>query len=245
MLMEKKVCFPCYRRCEFDSLQEAVDFAQQMPGGLSVYIAEIVLYNIRFRDCLREKGVEGVIKMLIHEAPAISGDSDALKVLRRKWSDGTGKRVADYDIQCMPKNHRFHVLDCWFDGLGDVDSRVEISGNPRHTFLKWHSREAHKQNLTGLHIGNIWEGYPVFDSSDGGDDRSYNNYVFSRTPLTEDLMEQYCKRINSNFNACMVHEDIPVELLPILYYNGDSDWVILASAKPKKKWYQIFSRLIS
>ena len=240
MHMEKNVCFPCYRRCEFSSLKEAVDFVLQKPGGLSVYIAEIVMYNIRFRDCLREKGVEGVIKMLIHEAPAIAADTKALEKLKGKWSDGTKKRIADYDIRCMPKNNRFRVCGCWFDGLDDVDAQVEMSGNPRHTFRKWYSREVHNHNLAGLHIGNIWESYPSFDSSDASDGRSYNNYVFSRTPLTENLMEQYCKRINSNIDACMVHEDIPAELLPILYYNGDSDWVILASEKPKRKWFQIF-----
>ena len=156
--MEKNVCFPCYRRCEFSSLKEAVDFVLQKPGGLSVYIAEIVMYNIRFRDCLREKGVEGVIKMLIHEAPAIAADTKALEKLKGKWSDGTKKRIADYDIRCMPKNNRFRVCGCWFDGLDDVDAQVEMSGNPRHTFRKWYSREVHNHNLAGLHIGNIWVG---------------------------------------------------------------------------------------
>lgn len=71
----------------------------------------------------------------------------------------------------------------------------------------------------------------MFDSCDSSDGRSYNNYVFSKIPLTEDLMELYCKRISARFNACMVHEDIPTDLLPILYYDGDSDWVLLATKK--------------
>lgn len=46
MRMEKKVCFPCYGGSEFGSLQEAVNRAQEMPGGLYVYIVDIVMYNV-------------------------------------------------------------------------------------------------------------------------------------------------------------------------------------------------------
>ena len=51
----QKVYFPCYGGCEFGSLQKAVNYVQQMRGGLYVYIVDIVFYNVRFRDCLREK----------------------------------------------------------------------------------------------------------------------------------------------------------------------------------------------
>ena len=85
--MKQKVFFPCYGGCEFGSLEEAVNYVQQMRGGLSVYIGDIVKYNIRFRDCLREKGLWGVIKMLINEAPAIVHDTKALAKLREVWTD--------------------------------------------------------------------------------------------------------------------------------------------------------------
>ena len=200
----KRVCFPCYGGCEFRSLQEAVDYILQMRGGLYVYIEEIVFYNARFRDCLREKGVDGVIERM-------------------------REHIADYDIQCLPKDSRICIEGCWFDGLEDIEAQAEMSGNPRHTFSKWYARKEYKHNPMGLHIGNIWEGYPVFDSYDSSDDRSYNNYMIFHQPFTEDLMEQYCKQIKVHSNACMVHEDIPPLLLPIIYYNGDSDWVLLAS----------------
>lgn len=230
--MEKeKVYFPCYGRCEFGSLQEAVDYVQKIHGGLYVYIVEIVLYNVRFRDCLREKGVDGVLEMLITEAPIIALDFKSINYLKKTWHERMKEHVADYDIQCLPKNSRFCIDGCCFDGLDDVGSHVEMSGNPRHTYYKWYSYKEYKHNPFGLHIGNIWESYPMFDSCDSSDGRSYNNYVFSKIPLTEDMMELYCKRISARFNACMVNEDIPTDLLPILYYDGDSDWVLLATKK--------------
>lgn len=227
----KKVCFPCYGRCEFGSLQEAVDYVQQMRGGLYVYIEEIVFYNVRFRDCLREKGVEGVIKMLIEEAPIIALDFKGINHLKKVWHERIKEHIADYDIQCMPKNSQICIEGCWFDGLEDIEAQAEMNGNPSHTFFRWNARKEYKHNPMGLHIGNIWEGYPVFDSYDSADDRSYNNYMFSHQPFTENLMELYCQKIKVYSNACMVHEDIPLSLLPIIYYNGDSNWVLLASMK--------------
>ena len=44
-------------------------------------------------------------------------------------------------------------------------------------------------------------------------------------------MEQYFKTVSSPMDFCMVHEEIPKEFLPILYYNGDSDHVLLATEK--------------
>lgn len=230
--MEKmKVFIPCYGRCEFNNLSEAVSYVKQRPGGLPIYIDDIVFYNIRFRDCLREKGLDGVVTMLRDEAPAIALEKEAVDRLKEKWSHRMDEHIADYDIQCLPKKQWFKIKDCWFEGLDDVDDQSEIYGNPRHTYSKWTTREGYKRNPAGLHIGNIWESYPKFDSSDDADGRCYENYVFSMQPLTEAMMERYCKEVSANFNACMVHEYIPQDLLPILYYNGDSDYILLASAK--------------
>ena len=229
--MKQKVFFPCYGGCEFGSLTEAVNYVQKMRGGLSVYIDDIVMYNIRFRDCLREKGLYGVIKMLISEAPAIVHDIKALAKLREVWTDRMKKHIADYDIQCLPKDSLILIDDYLFNGLDEIDAHSEICGNPTHRFSKWHTREGYIHNPAGLHVGNIWESYPRFDSSDDCDCRSYNNYVISKKPLTEEIMDEYCNKISSNFDNCMVHEYIPKEFLPIVYWNGDSDYILLATAK--------------
>ena len=55
------------------------------------------------------------------------------------------------------------------------------------------------------------------------------------TVPTEEMMEDYCSRIKAPFDSCMVHENIPADLLPILYYDGDSDCVLLATAKDKRR----------
>ena len=226
-----KVYFPVYNGGEYQNLTEAVEEVQQRPGGLSIYIADIVLYNIRFRDCLREQGIEGVIQMLIDEAPAIAEDTKAQDELRWKWTERLDKRIADYDIQCLPKDSRMCIDGCWFDGLDDVKQQVEMAGNPRHTYSRWSAYEKYKPNPAGLHVGNLWESYPRFDSYDDSDGRSFDNYVFSKVPLTEEMMENYCKQIRAPYNFCMVHEHIPADLLPVLYYVGEGDMVLLATER--------------
>ena len=122
----KKVCFPCYGRCEFNSLQEATDYVQQMRGGLYVYIVSIVMYNIRFRDCLRSKGIDDVIQMLIDEAPIIALDFKGVNYLKQVWQERLKEHIADYDIQCLPKNGRICIEGCWFDGLEDIEEQAKM-----------------------------------------------------------------------------------------------------------------------
>lgn len=228
---EEQVFFPCYGGCEFSSLIEAVNYVQQMRGGLSTYIENIVMYNIRFRDCLRENGIDGVISMLISEAPAIAGDTKAIDYLKKEWFGSMEEHIASYDIQCLPKKEWFLIEDCWFEGINDVDSQVEMYGSVKWNDIKCYAHQGCRSNPAGLHIGHFQENYPIFDSYDASDDRRYNNYVFSRDPLTEKRMEQYYKQVSSHKDFCMVHEEIPKEFLPIIYYNAHGDYILLAAEK--------------
>ena len=92
-----------------------------------VYIDDIVMYNIRFRDCLREKGGDGVIKMLIDEAPAIAKDSKAIEYLKQNWTERMKEHIADYDIQCLPKDSLILIDDYLFNGLDEIDAHSEVS----------------------------------------------------------------------------------------------------------------------
>ena len=49
-------------------------------------------------------------------------------------------------------------------------------------------------------------------------------------PITKEQMQQYANmKLESNY--CMVHEHIPTEHLPILYYVGDGPYMVLATKK--------------
>ena len=234
-MKDEEVFFPCYGRCEFRSLIEAVYYVQQLRGGLSTYIEDIVRYNIRFRDCLREKGIDDVINMLIGEAPAIAVDTKAIDHLEDMWFCKMKGNIANYDIRCLPKNDWYLIEDCWFEGINDIDSQVEMYGSVKGYEMERCLHLGSKSNPAGLHIGHLQENYPIFDSFDASDNRKFNNYVFSRDLLTEERMEQYFKKVSSHIDFCMVHEEIPDEFLPILYYNGSSDYILLATRKESIK----------
>lgn len=231
--MNNKVYFPCYGGCEFNNLKEAVHHVKQIRGGLDTYIEHIIMYNIRFRDCLRSKGIYGVFLMLIKEAPSIAYEIKALKHFKKKWTERLNKHIADYDVQCLPKDYWFQIENCLFEGLNDIDAQVEIYGRIDSLHQKWYSRGECKRNPAGLHIGQLYENYPKFDCFDDSDNRCFTNYVISKQPLTEKKMEEYYTKVERFIDAQMVHEYIPKEFLPILYYNGDSDYVLIATPKYK------------
>ena len=66
--------------------------------------------------------------------------------------------------------------------------------------------------------------------------------ISKKIALVEEMMEIYCSQISAHFDFCMVHEYIPEILLPVLYYDGDSDCVLLANAKDKKRWIPVSPR---
>ena len=76
----------------------------------------------------------------------------------------------------------------------------------------------------------IDKSYPKFDSYDYSDTRCYENYIFAPKPITKEQMQQYAN-IKLESNYCMVHEHIPAENLPILYYVGEGPYMVLATSK--------------
>lgn len=228
-----KVYLSEYGPCGYNSLQEIVDY--KLGLGHS-YLDHVIQYNVRYRDCLREKGMDGLLEMLFDECPRLAREETVLNNLKNWWVNGMHEHLADYDIQCYPRDARLNIAGSWFDGVDDVKAQVEMSGRtskPIFEFLmdsRWSRREKYKENPDGLHIGELWESYPTFDSSDAGDGRSYDNYFFSRSPLTVAMMDCYSE-IDKEANKCMVHEYIPKDALPVLYCNGDYPCVLLASEK--------------
>ena len=230
--MEKeKVFITYYRKCEFNNLQEAVETILDQDGKLYVYLQSIIMHNIRFRDCLRKNGIDAVFQMLIDEAPIVAQHQKDLEMFKEQWLGSMEGIIADYDIRCLPKDSTIFIEGCRFDGLYDIMNQVEISDNPKHTYYRWSKHDNHKRNPDGLHVGEILESYPTFDSSDSSDGRTYDNYIFSREPITESMMEDYCRQVKANYNFCMVHENIPDHLLPIVYHNGDDEYMLVATSK--------------
>ncbi len=228
------VCFQSYRNCQHDSLEEALQWVVECGNSIDYNLTNIVFNNKRYRDCLRQSGMDALIARLKAEAPMLEQEETALAYLRNVWEKEMMRMMGDYDIQCLPTDATFRVGDSLFYGLADVERNVEAMMNIRDTWSGYSRRTLSRPRPNGLHVGNLWQSYPTFDSCDSGDGRSYNNYVFSDRPISKDFLWLYTRYVNSNNCACMVHEFIPTALLPILYWDGNSSYMLLATKKTKK-----------
>lgn len=222
-----KICFPHYKKGEFASLADALKFMNRETYSVSRYaLCEIVQYNICYRNHLRRHGVEDLIIRLIEEAPQLKEEKVLLYRLR-EWA--AEEKLADYDIQCYNIKDKVIILGHTFNGMKDIREHVELFGREGYDGLHcWSPTEV--EPYDDVHIGHFYDNYPVFDSSDLCDNRTYQNYIFRPAPITEaNMKDAFCT--SHGFNFCMVHENIPEENLPILYYSGDGKYMLLATKR--------------
>lgn len=187
-------------------------------------LTDMVQYNRCFRDYLRKYGVEELIRFLVKEMPELKKSEFALQYLK-EWT--SRNKLADYNIQCYHVKDKITILDHEFKGLEDIQNHCIMVGRESLQNLRcWH-REA-RTEYSDIHIGELYDDYPSFDSYDSCDNRTYQNYIFRTSPIAEEDMKEVFK-IPHNFNFCMVHEHIPKECLPILYYSGEGEYMLLAT----------------
>lgn len=224
----EKICFPHHTQGEFASLKEAVHKLKKMEYGWSSFtLAEIVRYNICYRDHLRQFGIKSLADRLIGESVELKDDKAALNYLYEWWQ--REQYVAAYDIQCYNVENEITVFDHTFHGLKDIVRHRGIIGKEFFSGFECFIPEK-TDECPDIHIGEIYQNYPIFDSYDLSDDRTYQNYIFRNKAISEDDMRETF-RIPYASNFCMVHENIPQEQLPILYYSGDGKYMLLATSK--------------
>lgn len=209
-MAKTSICIPHWYRGEFDNLSSAMEFFIARKEDISVRLENIVAYNVFYRDILRAKGTDALLAVMADQTPVLKEFPKELESLR-KWCEGFVLEIAQYDIQCINIHDRFTVLGQEFNGLDDV--------------------KKHFRNKTSkIAITLFSKDYPTFDSFDSCDDRSYDNFAFSKAPLSADEY-QARRNLPIGINYCMVTEKIPQHCLPILYYVGDFDYMLLATAK--------------
>lgn len=223
----KKICFPHHSCGDFNSLNEAFRYLSKREYGWSWFsLTGIVKNNVLYRDILRENGMDSLIRVIIDEVPELAYDKEALNHLR-EWA--TKEKIATYDIQCYNIRDEITILGHKFDGLEDIIKHREFIGKEFYRGFECFTPQE-VSIYSDIHIGELYENYPIFDSYDLGDDRTYQNYIFRKSEITEQEMKA-AFNISHRGNFCMVHEQIPSHLLPILYYSGDGKYMLLATNK--------------
>lgn len=224
-----RIYFPNYEHRHFNSLQTAYRYFINVKCIDYFYmITDIVQYNISYRDFLRKYGIESLIENLLDEAPELINDKHSIDCLRKWWND-CGMYIAEYDIQCYHIKDEVTILGYTFDGLNDIIKHCEMTCNeglPGMVFCT--PQECKKQG--DIHVGEIYEPYPIFDSSDLKDRRTFRNFIFRKSSICEADMRDSLA-VSHRCNFCMVHEYIPHDILPILYYQGYGNYMLLATNK--------------
>ena len=225
---QSKICYPGYKDCEYDSLRDAVQHFRKKGFNMEYCFPDIIKYNVCYRDYLRDYGMEMLLKILVKDVPELAKDEKLLQSLQ-KWYDKEGKTLSGYDIQCYNIKDTITVLGHEFHGLEDVMAHSSAYGRIGSSDMTLNECTPQKK-ASNLYISELYARYPIFDSFDVGDDRTYQNYVFTPEPVDSARMDEIFK-VGHRMNYCMVHENIPDHLLPMLYYCGDGDYMILATKK--------------
>lgn len=212
-----KICFPHPIRGDFESLQDAYDMLHRRAFGWNDNtLFEIVRCNTRFRNHFRKYGSYALMAMILQDECLLTMNKASMTHLLKAaihWP------IAPYDIQCYNVCDRITVLGHTFNGLEDINRHVEIVCSKQSETLRC---TPIKDALQGgdVHVGKFYEPYPRYDNSNCGEKYCFVNYIFRTEPITETDMVNAYKSIRCGSNFCMVSEEIPTELLPLLYCNG-------------------------
>lgn len=186
--------------------------------GNTYLLNQLMFYNVPVRDAIRNNGIVSVVDTLLEYAP----DNEDLK---RRLENYTKKDVhmADFDIQVLPitAELKFFGQRICYDQLRRIPEITRRIG-------RWTS-ESERENAP-LHVGKIFEPYPCFDSFDAGDDRDYETFIIRDHKITEEECMEIEKAPYGS-NCFYITENLPPEYLPVVYHDGYSSFLYVATAK--------------
>ena len=221
------IVFPRYRGGEYETLGDAVQ--SLIDNEDTFHLGDIMQYNIRYRDYLREHGIDNLVEQMLREAPTLRQDKKAVNEIYKRFERMGG--IADYDIQCYDIMKPIPVLgkELPFSTIGGKNVEWFLGESRLGEPDPWRNKQS-IENEFGLHLGQVYDSYPRFDSSDWSDDRSYQNYIIRTSPIRKKELLELMK-VETLGNRQRVHEHLPKHLLPVLYSVGDGRYALLATAK--------------
>ncbi len=131
------------------------------------------------------------------------------------------------------------ILGHKVDGYKAISEAVEVSSPPAQFDIRsngekvvWKepsiSKREPKQRIPGLHVLEIYEPYPCFDSSDFAyEDRCYSNFFFSKKPFTPEEIK-IITELDRRGNLKFITDEMPEAALPSAYYEGEGNVIIYA-----------------
>lgn len=135
------------------------------------------------------------------------------------------KRQVEHKIFSCSIHDDVKILGQVFHGLQDIEAHVEMVKYEGIGREPWE----YKAEKTGqVHVGEMLMRYPCFDSSDYAyENRSYQNYILRDSPITPSDMRRL-EQLPAYMDAKRIDASVPEDMLPMVYYVGDGDTMIIA-----------------
>lgn len=191
---------------------------------------DMMLHNVVLRDAMRSFGVKAVVDHIREFAPANIELQKRFDFFIERHPDGS---IGNLDIQVYSIKEDVEILGHTFHGLEDIMAYREMSLCERY-MSKSRASSVSPRKRGDIHVGEVWESYPCFDSSDyATETRSYQNYLIRRKSITNDDM-QNVKNLPTSGCLEKINEQMPLNVLPIVYYSGDGGFMLVATPRSRK-----------
>jgi len=190
----------------------------------------MMLHNVVLRDAMRSFGVKKVVDHIREFAPDNKSLRERFDFFIERHPDGC---IGNLDIQVYSIIEDVDILGRTFHGLDDIMAYREMSLCERY-MSKTRASSVTPKRRCNIHVGEVWESYPCFDSSDyATETRSYQNYLIRSKSITNDDMQ---KVKNLPTVGCLekINEKMPVDVLPLVYYYGDGGFMLVATPRRQK-----------
>ncbi len=214
MASEKAIYVENYAKIEYSCLE---DMLVNMDFGVNnikevrhddFYLKNKIIENLEYsryyRKLIKENDIDFIMKLLADESPTLKKYVDML--MFRNNIIELKDNLADFNITRLPITSKIVINKVTYNGAKNLESA--------------------SQNIKD-DVSNRWESFPCFDSYDyANENRCYNNYCFcSKNSQTwQRIMELKPQRQN----FCLVGENMPKDVLPMVYMNDDEKTMLLA-----------------
>lgn len=138
------------------------------------------------------------------------------------------------------------ILGHCFQGLAEIRKAVELFMRDNREPFKASAERC--QPVEGVHILCNYQPYPTFDDYDSAsENRAYENYYFLDRPFSKEDTDAIAA-VHPGVSFCKVYEGLLLPSgLPVIYYHGDGDTMLVASPddpKDTKTPGNVFIRLV-
>jgi len=202
------------------AVEEALNY--MISNDSFYYLDYMLFYNVPVRDAIRKDGLRAVADALLEYAHGNEQVKMKLYGIVSKYGDNM--QLADFDIQILPVTVKMNFYGKTVT-YKDIIDCTEIT----RRIGRWTSERERKNNA--LHVANIYEPYPCFDSYDyASETRSYDTHIIRDKKITEDDCLEI-EKSGHGYHYNYASDYVPSKYLPLVYRNGDSRFVLVVTAK--------------